>query len=322
MFDNDDVRSALQAIPAGNIAGKGSHPSLSHELGALSDDVAGIDPLLADTSKALYNGWFGSGGDGSLADILTGLGAIRDVTLAPYTTATFTSDTANWPRPECSEMVAILIGGGQNGGNGTPGNSGNPGGAQGLGGSFVVQQLDVASLPATLDIQVGSAGNRSRVRAGNGSFTGTVLTESGIPGSAGGQATPFGYTGSASAPGDGGVGGQGGTAPSTPGVTGGAGTPSAAAAGGTAGNGGATNVPPGAGGPGGSVSSAALTKCGGGGGGGGGGKPGNGYTRGGAGGAGGYPGGGGGGGGGGTLQQNTPAVGGPGAAGIVWVIYR
>lgn len=316
-----DVVTALMNIPQANIAG------LITLLNALTASVA---TAVANTSAVITNifrGWFGRDPDTvDPQEVQYTIEAVKDAIISGYNVVSHTSHTANWPRPDCSEMVAVLIGGGQNGPAGIDG-----GVAGGLHGSYIVQQLDVDTLPSAFDIEVGSAGNKSRVRVANGSFTGAILAESGDHGTAGGQRTAFGFSGTASNPGNGGAGGHG-TQTSSPGTNGSPGGITPAAAGGSAGQGsGSTGVNGGDGGPGGNVPIGAVTKCGGGGGGGGGGGYvsrglGQGGTNGGAGGPGGYPGGGGGAGGGRGLNQSfgngAHGPGGPGAAGAVWIFYR
>lgn len=304
---------------------------LSAQLSGMADDANSAGAKLTGVAKGIYDGWFGSGGTGSAEDVLAAMSAMRDRIIAPYTVATFTSSTASWPRPAGSDFYAILIGGGEPGANGVTDSSSRALG--GLGGSYIVQSLDSASLPATLDIEVGSPGARSRVRVGNGAFTGAVLADSGPHGSAGGVADTFGYSTTASAPGNGGGGGHiaGGTVyagqpgGSTPAAVGGSGGQEGQ--GGDNGSGIRHGKP---GTPGGSVSTGALVKCGGAGGGGGGaGNGGGGFGakggNGGNGAAGGFPGGGGG--AGGCSHKNdggagTNGIGAGGGAGVVWILYR
>lgn len=328
---NSDVQNRFRFLSPST--GKFDATKLDGQI--LKSSVQGLEQLGEDVVagfKSLFDGWFGSGGTGSPSEVQYTIEAIKDAVINGYTVATFTSSQLNWGKPNCTEMVAVLIGGGQNGQAGIDAGA-DIGASGGLGGSYTVQQLDVASLPAALDIEVGTAGNRSRVRIANGANTGAIIAESGPHGAAGGQATAFGYSGTASAPGNGGYGAAGGSwiGGRNP-TAGGPGTPTPAALGGTAGAAGPLNgnTPGGDGGAGGNVSVAALTKCGGGGGGGGGaGAGGAPFTRagnGGKGGPGGYPGGGGGGGGGrginSTYGSGDQGPGGPGATGVVWIFYR
>ncbi|SHS97771.1 Uncharacterised protein [Mycobacteroides abscessus subsp. abscessus] len=296
--------------------------------------VEGLEQLAAnvvDGFKAVVNGWTGgSGATGTPQEVKYTIEQIKDAVISGYNVVTFTTSQTNWPKPNCTEFVAVLIGGGENGATGVDGPQG-PGALGGLHGSYIVQQFVVSGLPAAFDIQVGTAGNRSYLRAANGSHTGTLLVDSGPHGSLGGTATAFGYAGTASQPGSGGFGAAGGnTIGGREPTPGGPGSPSTAAAGGTAGAAGKDAGNGGDGGPGGNVSAAALTKCGGGGGGGGGrGGGGAAFQRagdGGKGGPGGYPGGGGGAGGGrgtnATYGDGSQGPGGPGATGVVWIFYR
>jgi len=294
-------------------------------------------PAITNLVNAIWNGWFGGGGTGNVADVQYTIETIKDAVINGYTVTTFTADATNWAVPEnITEFIAVMIGGG-NGGNGGTGNEGagtaTPG-AGGLHGSFLVQALDVGTLPTHLDIQVGAGGagggasstggvgGRSQIREANSTpHTGTLLVQSPPPGDAGGVSTTFGYTSTASQPGSGGTGGRGSTSNTIDqgGTAGSPGQSSVLAPGGQGGtaynNSGDKN--------GGNVSAGALTKCGGGGGGGGGGGHAN--SNGNPGGHGGYPGGGGGGGGTGGAFLALPTVGGTGgngASGVVWIFYR
>ncbi|MFT9564021.1 Uncharacterised protein [Mycobacteroides abscessus subsp. abscessus] len=315
------------------VSGQFAQSMVSGLANALSNLVDGLTKVGADLGsviKGLFDGWFGGGGTGTPQEVQYTIQAIKDAVVNGYTVRTFTSSEVNWAKPQCTEMVAVLIGGGQNGPEGVDGPQG-PGSPGGLHGSYIVQQLVVADLPAAFDVQVATAGNRSYVRVANGSHTGAVIVESGPHGSSGGTATTFGYAGTASQPGSGGFGAAGGnTIGGREETPGGPGAPSTAAAGGTAGAAGKDANSGGDGGAGGNVSAGALTKCGGGGGGGGGrGGGGAAFQRagnGGRGGPGGYPGGGGGAGGGrgmnATYGNGNQGPGGPGAAGVVWLFYR
>ncbi|AUV60806.1 minor tail protein [Mycobacterium phage Rem711] len=279
-------------------------------------------------------GWAGTTPTGTPTSVFDTMAAVRDAVLAGYTVSTFTSSTTNWARPtDLVEMVAIVVGGGQNGqaGINNTGTSVRPGG---LHGSYLAQALDVATLPAAFDIAVGTAGQRSYVREANATpHAGAVIVESPAQGSPGGIATAFGLSLTSSAPGNGGAGGMAYNSDDPPtghsATAGAAGDPSGLAAGGTGGSaapgGSNAGARGGDGGPGGSVSAGALTKCGGGGGGGGGGGRNFSFTggSGGNGGAGGYPGGAGGSGGNGSgVLGGTAGSAGPGAPGVVWLFYR
>lgn len=260
----------------------------------------------------IWNGWFGSGGTGTPAQTQYVIESIKDAVINGYTVHTITADETNWTVPSHTEFVAILIGGGQNAQPGYGSGTHTTGGLKGLNGSYIAQQIDLTGITA-LDMQVGTAGNKSYVRVANATpHTGAVVLQSPDHGSAGGIATSFGYTSTSSTPGNGGDGEGIGTGH----LAATAGTSSAAAVGGAAGTPGFFGNP---GGNGGNVSAGATTKCGGGGGGGGGSATGS-FQAGGSGGAGGYPGGGGGGGGCGSVAAAGSA--GPGAAGVIWLFYR
>ncbi|AER47678.1 minor tail protein [Mycobacterium phage Dori] len=301
------------------------------------DAVEGLTDLADDVVggfKGIFDTWFGgNSGTGAPAEVAQTIEAIKDAVISGYTVSTFTSSETSWDVPEgIVEMIAVVVGGGQNGqaGFSNDGTTVRPGG---LHGSYLAQTLDVSTLPAALDIAVGTAGQKSFVREANGSHTGAVIVESPAHGSAGGIATVFGLSQTNSAPGNGGAGGMcynsadppEGHSP-TPGAAGGASGLAAGGSGGSAAPGGSSGGATGGnGGPGGSVSAGALTKCGGGGGGGGGGGRTYLFTggKGGQGGPGGYPGGAGGAGGNGdSVLGGAGGSGGPGAAGVVWLFYR
>jgi hypothetical protein len=294
------------------------------------EGLVDLGTALGDGFKGIFDGWFGSGGTGTPAEVQQTMEAIKDAVINGYTVQTFTTSTANVPKPTGTEVIAILVGSGQLGTAGTKGVSsgtvGAPGGNGGLDGSYIAIQLDAPSLPSTLDIQVGANGAKSYVRAGNGAYTGTILAESAAPGSPGGIQTALGFTATSSTPGAGGKGGNGSYTGDVGATAGTAGEPSTLGAGGTAGAGGSS---PGTGGAGGTVSAGAPVKCGGGGGGGGGGGSGAVFGNGragGPGGNGGFPGGGTGGGGGGAYAASSSGNGGaPGSVpggGCVWLFSR
>lgn len=257
--------------------------------------------------KAIFNGWFGgSSGTGTEAEVTYVIETIKDAVINGYTVSTFTSDTAAWPVPTLVECTAVLIGGGESGSGGTGG----------LDGSFLATPIDLTGI-TSLDIQIGTAGNLSYVREANGTpHTGAVIAQSPMHGSVGGSAAQggiFGLTPTNSLPGSGGNGGFGGSGgtDATPGED------SALATGGARGAPGNFGAP---GQPGGSVSAGSQIKCGGAGGGGGG-QAIVVLNGGGDGGAGGYPGGGGGGRGAGWGGGPNGSVG-PGAPGVVWLVYK
>lgn len=290
------------AVALGNVVGTVGD-LFENAFEAVSDWGSGI----LNRFKAIFNGWFGgSSGTGSEAEVTYVIETIKDAVINGLTVSTFTSSTTAWPVPTHVEITGVLIGGGESASGGTGGQHG----------SFLATPLDLTGISA-LDIQIGTAGNISYIREANVTpHTGALIAQSPLHGSAGGSAVQggiFGLTPTNSLPGsggDGGSGGPGGTE-ATPGQD------SALAVGGArgaAGNFGAHGQ------PGGSVSAGSQIKCGGAGGGGGG-RANVVLNGGGNGGAGGYPGGGGGGRGAGWGGGPNGSVG-PGAPGVVWLVYK
>ena len=256
-----------------------------------SADTANAD--LGDVVKGIWDGWFGTGGSGAPAEAQQTIEAIKVAIENGWTVTTYTSN-ATWTKPaNLRECVVIAIGRGQDGQSGRGTREG------GLGGGYLAQALDVASIPNSVAITIGAPT----------SFGSLVVT---TPGQ-GGIAGEFGYALTASNPGKGGNGApqDNSTLP-----TAGDGTPLAAVGAAGTGTGGAGQN-------GASVSTSTPTKCGGAGGGGGRGGGGNlGNPGGGKGGNGGFPGGGGAGGGQGGAYGAPNGAGGTGANGCMWVLTK
>ena len=275
-------------------------------LGGFTSVPAALVPII----NGIFNGWFGGGGVGDPLQVQYTIEAIADAVINGYNVETkVTSGT--WTKPaNITELVVVGIGSGLNGANGDGTNTTvAPGG---LGGGYLAQQLDPATVAATTPYVIGA--NQNPTTFGNHLTT--------APGG-GGVSTTFGYTPTTSMPGRGGAGGRGGSQDlaATPGQVG----ESSALAAGGAGGAASTNETAREGQAGGNVSAGTLTKSGGGGGGGGGGGPSGAPQRaGGPGGPGGYPGGGGGGGGGrsATIGIAPNGAGGIGATGVLWIFWR
>ena len=285
---------------------------------------------LTEIAQAIFSGWFGGGGGvGTPQEVKYTIESIKQAVVNGSIVDTMVV-SGDYVVPECSELKAILIGGGQNGADGQPPDEGSSVkiAAGGLSGGFLAETLDAASLKGkTLSVTIGAPGSPTIIMNGGSEV---ARCDSGTAG--GISVGVEGYTLTTSVPGNGGRGGAGfmkGWVSNTPEAASATpGTGSAKGTGGSAGgpsNEGTVGQPGTAGG---NVSAGALTKCGGGGGGGGGeGRP---LTiadkyDGGAGGPGGYPGGGGGGGGGAAKWLSTAGIsgaGGIGAVGVVWFVWR
>lgn len=286
---NVDMRDQLEAV-RGNL--------FTNLLGGFLNIPAALAPII----NGIFNGWFGGGSVGDPLEVQYTIEAIKDAVINGYNVQTIVSSQA-WTKPEnLTELVVIVIGGGENGENGRGSTDPAKGGR---GGGYLAQNLDPESVPATVQCTIGTRNNPT-------SFGDLVVSSFG----ANGIASQFGFTETNSLPG---AGGNGGYSTSIA-AQNGQGTP--LAAGGERGANGGSFGSGGNGGAGGNANPAAVTKAGGGGGGGGGGSATIGQT-GGAGGPGGYPGGGGGGGGGNsnTLTPNHGA-GGYGATGIMFIYSK
>lgn len=299
----------------------GSDTNLTNLSGWAADRIDDIGGIVS----GIFNGWFGSGATGSVAEVQTTIEAVKDAVINGWNISTFVSTTANFTTfAGCTELKLIAISapsGASNGGN-------KAGGGGGIGGKHKAVTVDPSGL-AGLDISLGTSGNPIVFRARNLTtpHTGAELLRVDYQ-SVGGIATgPEGYAPSASHAGAGGSGGEGGTASLGNSNSGSPGTPGASTADATGGAGGtsADSSNGTAGGAGGAVSGAALVKCGGAGGGGGGGA---GTTalatvmQAGNGGAGGFPGGAGGGGGGASGGGSKVGTAGNPGAPCGWVMWK
>lgn len=295
-YVQDLVNAILRAIRGIPVVG-GSLADIVAEIGGLNTKAVTAQQTAEQTAQGVVDGWTGAGT--STGDVYDTMQAIKTAIQSGYTVQTITSSTT-WLKPaNLTEIIVIACGSGQNGG----GWSFNSPGTGGIGGGFLVQQFDPASVPSSVSVTIGASNG---AQTSFGSLMTTTLGKGGI-------GTGLAFSATASLPGNGGLGGIGyNSAGGTEAAPGGAGDPTPIANGG-AGGGVNSNGSPGQ-----SVATTVPTKCGGGGGGGGGGRTGSGSS---AGGAGGFPGGGGGGSGGsgGTGSGNT---GGLGAAGVMWVLTK
>jgi hypothetical protein len=285
---------------------------------------------LSETNKAVYNGFYDSGGTGTSTQVQTTIAAMKSTVndvktnlTAGWTVDTILADGTVWTNPgNITLMWVVCFGGGAKGNNG----SGSSGGAGGLAGDYVAQQINPSLLPSTVTCTVGPGSTTSKTVTAFGSILSTTSETPGYIGS------PLGYFASVSFPGDG---GNGGTVTGGPTANAGsAGTAGWSASGGTGGTASNTssNATGGTGGAGSNAPSVNISAYSGGAGGGGGGAAYSSASKssvatGGAGGAGGFPGGGGGGGGGASIASGTgnSAVQGTGANGgngAIFLIYQ
>ena len=301
----------------------GASKAFGH-IGSFSSQVESPIVMLA---KAIFGGWFGTSAPavGTPQEVQYTVEAIKQAVIMGYTIDTIVT-SGSYVVPECTELHAIMIGGGRSGTNGPQGSqagaNGSPGG---VGGGYISEQLDATELSGhTLTVTVGGVGGDSIIVDGS-----TEILRC-TPGGVGAISTgPFGYAPTASAPTRGGNGGNGSGAgdANRPPSAGTPGEVNGKLTGGTAGTAGG-----GLGGAGKNYPPASRTKAGGTGGGGGGGGSTGGVIGpggpGGSGGPGGYPGGGGGGGGAGGAGFTGLNGGGPGGAagigavGIVWMVWK
>ena len=302
-----------------------------------SSPIAGLISSLFGTKtktnqivEDVQAGWDGTTPGGTPTQVYGTLSQIKSAVDGTYTIEVKTT-SGTWTNPGgLVEFWAVCISsgaGGFGGGNATSGNtSGSPLPQGGIGGSYVAQQIDPATLGSTVSYTVPAGGT------GGAGLTGTTY---GAYGAAGGVTSPatFGsfatsavtdsgaiasmvgyYDANVSAAGKGGTGG-GKNASTYNAGTDGKGTPLAA---GGLGGGGSSGGQGANGSDGGAASMIGQTRCGGAGGGGGNGS----YTgKGGNGGNGGFPGGGAGGAGAG-LGPFGGGTGGNGGNGVVVLIYR
>ena len=301
---------------------------------ALNDLISSLFGTKQKTNQIVEDvqaGWDGTTPGGTPTQVYDTLSQIKSAVDGTYTIEVKTT-SGTWTNPGgLVEFWAICIGsgaGGVGGGNAASGTAtGGIPAAGGSGGTYIAQQIDPATLGATVSYTVPAGGSGgaalsgttygspganggSRAAASFGAFASSASTNSGAIASMVGF-----YDANASKAGGGGTGGVKNASTAT---TGFAGDSTPLAAGGT-GGGVASGTPLGdPGGNGGDASMTGQTRCGGGGGGGG---CGNWQGKGGNGGNGGFPGGGGGGGGGG-LGPFGGGTGGAGGNGVVVLIYR
>lgn len=298
---------------------------------------------VTDTSRAIYNGYYGGGAAGTVAQVQETVAAIKTKLESGYTLETLTT-TGTWTRPwtpggvdEPTEFWALCFGSGGGGGAGQYATSGTvAGGLGGEAGSYAAIQIDPADIGETVSYTVatgalGATTNGGARTSGSQTSFGSFIT------TLSGRAfisSLFGYyDADDSSPGAGGTGGKANTTATA--ATAGGSTPlaSGGAAGANAANPTVFDVST-AGGTGSTASLELTTRAGGGGGGGGGG----GWTGGTAplqfshtasnGGNGGFPGGGAGGGGAMFNSRNLGSPytvagnGGNGAHGVIILLWK
>ncbi|GJJ24094.1 hypothetical protein [Mycolicibacterium mageritense] len=347
------VKSALQAIPGGNIAsaiaaaivpaldaskittgtfGAGLIPGLDAAKiisGTFAQSmVSGLSTIASNASNAIAglinftNTWTGgSGATGDPAEVASTTAQIKAAIAAGYNVTIFSTSNSAWTVPTGTvSLIGCVMNGGGKGANGNATGVGN-GGAGGSSGGYLSANLDMTGITpgsSTLNITVGAAATTAGTGGGVSSIKFGATTLLAGSANANGIASNQGLIGTTSTPGKGGNGGNaaGGTGA---GGNGTAGESSGVATGGVGGTGApaGTGAPPASakGGDGGAGTSGSVPLCGGAGGGGGGGKNSGSSIQNPQGGAGGNGGYPGGGSGGGGAANNTGGLETPGQSG-------
>ncbi len=270
------------------------------------------------TNNAIYNSYFGSGGNGTAEDTAAAITDIKAKLAGEWNIETITT-SRTWTRANSwtttpSDLWVVCCGSGNGGGSGEQRLNAELSGQGGEGGRWLVKQVIPSTVPETVTCTVGVAtagSSTSHLSPNNGqhtSFGSLCATNDGITASI--VSFISYYSADDARPGRGGNGG-GPLEPSWNGANGQS-TPLAA--------GGIGSSETSNGGPGGAAVLTGDTRAGGGGGGGGGGA--GGLDQGRNGGNGGHPGGGGGGGGVQSSAAGSRSVGGGGAAGVIILMWR
>ncbi|WP_328856924.1 hypothetical protein OG579_17150 [Williamsia herbipolensis] len=310
----EQLLQAGQGIPIIGPVASGLLDFFFHQ-SAVANTASGAASSFTSLATGIFNGWFGSGGTGKVAEVEETISAIKSAVYGSETMFTLTG-TGNFVVPQgFIDGVVSAINGGDGGMAGNGQAATNSGGAAGgIDGGYISRTFTAAQLGG-----VGAVVPYKCGAAGGGGF-GATYAAGGVGGKTtfGPTSTPFvegssgtsgvrareGYLPSASRPGAGGNGGM----TQQPG---GAGSRSVLAPGGGGGG-------PGGRGGDGAAANVTDTGCGGGGGGGGGGAPGTNLgSPGGAGGNGGNYGSGGGAGGNG--YDFAPKPGGNGTSGVLYI---
>lgn len=328
---NDFIQGVVDAI----ISVLRGIPFVGGGIADLVEDIAQLKTTANQSTQIIDDieaGWTGGTPTGTPTGVLDTIGAIRSALVGDYNVDVITSSTT-WHKPSnLVEIHAAVCNGGGRGHQGNDvGGSGNTaeGGAGGVGGGWLVQELNPDDIASTVSVTVGAG--QSVTNGANGGVSSFGSHVVGVAGE-GGIGQPWGYIETASLPGNGGKGGSvsgtsTGAQVSSPGDS----SPLASGGAGVAGISSGSNGIGNTGTAGAAASTTGPSKAGGGGGSGGGSRyydsiSSSGTTVGGTGGTGGFPGGGGGGGGaagrGLAAGPRQGGAGGNGANGVVIVFWK
>jgi hypothetical protein len=236
-YTTAQVKSALQAIPGGNIASQllaarippldGSilqtgniNLALVSLLGSLATGniptLPGSKvPDVIDIAKNMFNNWFGgTTAAGTPAEVATTIAAIKTTVAGGFTLQTFTVSNGSWTVPAdllaASEVYAGVVGGGGKGTagltvkNDTAGATAAGGSGGNNGGYKRVKVANPAGIGATLAITIGAAASTNGANGGATSIGSLVSSTAGI----GSTEVSAEFLSSSSLPGDGGNGGN------------------------------------------------------------------------------------------------------------------
>ena len=164
---------------------------------AKNNSVTNADNI-AETSKAVYNGYFGVGGSGTIAQVQDTIAAIKTQIFKGYTLETLTYNAGTggagtWTRPWTAgnapkEFYIVAFGSGGGGGAGQAIRNNTDtycaGGSGGSPGAYAAVEVDAATIPSTVTYQIaaggpGQTGTTSASNPANSSFGTYLQTTSG-----------------------------------------------------------------------------------------------------------------------------------------------